>query len=77
MMVSIKQILQEEVQLLEDQRLLLARKVFLIGEPRFSKTVEYAWDTEIRDRIAQYDKGKPGSRPASEVFAKIDRKLQP
>ena len=72
-MESINHILQEAAHLPEDQRLTLVHKILLVGEPRFSKSVEDAWDTEIRDRIARYDRGEIKSRPASEVFANIDR----
>jgi len=75
-MTSINQILQEAAHLPEDQRLTLAHKILLVGEPRFSKTIEHAWDTEIRDRIARYDRGELKSRPASEVFANIDHQLK-
>ena len=75
-MVSINQILQDAAHLPEDQRLILAHKILLIGESQFSKTVEHAWDTEIRDRIVRYDKGESGSRPASDVFANIDSQLK-
>ncbi len=75
-MNSINQILQEAAHLPEDQRFTLAHKILLVGEPQFSKTVELAWDTEIRDRIARYDRGELQSRPASEVFANIDRQLK-
>jgi hypothetical protein len=75
-MESIDHILQEAAHLPEDQRLTLAHKILLVGEPRFSKSVEEAWDTEIRDRIARYDRGEIKSRPASEVLADIDRQLK-
>jgi len=75
-MTSINQILQEAAHLPEDQRLTLAHKILLVGEPRFSKTIEHAWDTEIRERIARYDRGELKSRPASEVFANIDHQLK-
>ncbi len=75
-MESINHILQEVAHLPEDQRLTLVHKILLVGEPRFSKSVEDAWDTEIQDRIARYDRGEIKSRPASEVFANIDRQLK-
>ncbi len=75
-MNSINQILQEAAHLPEDQRFTLAHKILLVGEPQFSETVERAWDTEIRDRIARYDRGELKSRPASEVFANLDRQLK-
>jgi len=75
-MNSINQILQEAAHLPEDQRFTLAHKILLVGEPQYSKKVEHAWDTEIRDRIARYGCGELQSRPASEVFANIDRQLK-
>lgn len=75
-MESITHILQEAANLPEDQRLTLAHKILLVGEPRFSQSVENAWDVEIRDRIARYDRGETSARPASEVFANIDRQLK-
>jgi len=60
----------------EDQRFTLAHKILLVGEPQFSKDVEHAWDMEIRDRIARYDRGELSARPAAEVFADIDRQLK-
>ncbi len=75
-MESINHILQEAAHLPEDQRLTLAYKILLVGEPRFSKSVEDAWDAEIRERIASYDRGEISSRPASDVFANIDCQLK-
>ncbi len=75
-MESINHILQEAANLPEDQRLTLAHKILLVGEPRFSQSVEDTWDTEIRDRIARYDRGEISVRQASEVFASIDRQFK-
>jgi hypothetical protein len=38
-----------------------------VGEPHASEDVEHAWDLEIRDRIARYDRGESRSRPAGDV----------
>lgn len=75
-MTSINQILQEVAHLPEDQRFTLAHKILLASEPQFSETVEHAWDTEIRERIARYDRGELKSKPASDVFASIDHHLK-
>jgi len=75
-MESINHILQEIAPLPGNQRLTLVHKILLVGEPRFSKSIEKAWDTEIRDRIMRYERGEINSRPASEVFANIDRQLK-
>ncbi len=74
-MNSINQILQDAILLPEDQRLTLANRLLMLSEPHASEEVQSAWDTEIRDRISRYDRGKMSSRPASEVFSDLDRRL--
>lgn len=75
-MSSVNQILQEAKHLPEDQRLTLIHQLLIIGEPQSSEDVKNIWDSEIRERIARYDSGESHTRPASVVFADIDRKLQ-
>jgi len=75
-MNSIDAILQDAINLSEDQRLSLANRLLLLSEPYASDDVGHAWDTVIRDRIARYDRGETGSRPASEVFADLDCRLK-
>lgn len=74
-MNSINQILQDAILLPEDQRLTLANRILMLNEPNASEDVSSVWDTTIKDRIARYDKGEIGSRPAREVFADLDRRL--
>jgi hypothetical protein len=74
-MNSINQILEEAVHLPEDQRLTLVNRLLMLSEPYASEDVRHAWDTEIKNRIARYDRGEIGSRPAGEVFADLDRWL--
>ncbi|MCK4543570.1 MAG: addiction module protein [Spirochaetales bacterium] len=75
-MSSVNQILQEAKHLSEDQRLTLVHQLLMIGEPQISEDIENSWDSEIRDRIARYDRGEIRARPAGDVFTDIDRKLQ-
>ena len=75
-MSSVNQILQEAKHLSEDQRLTLVHQLLMIGEPQISEDIENSWDSEIRDRIARYDRGEIRTRPAGVVFDDIDRKLQ-
>lgn len=75
-MNSIDQILQEAVQLPEDQRLTLANRILALSEPYAKGEVGKAWDAEIRDRIARYDRGELKSRSATEVFSDLDRLLK-
>ncbi len=74
-MNSINQILQEAIRLPEDQRFTLVNRILTLSEPHISDDISPAWDLEIRNRIARYDRGEINSRPASEVFADLDRRL--
>ncbi len=74
-MNTINQILQDAIHLPEDQRLTLANRLLMLSEPYASEDVRSAWDTEIKDRIARYDRGEINSRPANEVFSDLDRRL--
>lgn len=74
-MNSLDQILQEAIHLPEDQRLALANRLLLLSEPHAPENLEHIWDTEIRNRIARYDAGELTSRPASEVFSDLERRL--
>jgi len=76
-MSSMNQILQKANNLPEDQRFTLVHRLLLLNEPGASKDVEHAWDIEIRDRIARYDRGETYSRSASAVFSDVDRYLKP
>ncbi len=74
-MNSINQILKEASRLPEDQRFTLVNRILTLGEPHISDDISPAWDLEIRNRIARYDRGEINSRPASEVFDDLDRRL--
>jgi hypothetical protein len=75
-MTSVKQLLQEAAQLPEDQRLTLAHRLLMAGEPAPTKEDENAWDVEIRERIARYDRGESRARSVNEVFSELDRRLE-
>jgi len=72
---KIDQLLKEASELPQDQRLTLAHRVLASNEPPPSDEVAQAWDVEIRDRIKRFDEGRSKSRPASQVFAELDRRL--
>ncbi len=74
--MSVEELLQEAVRLSEGQRLTLAHRLLLASEPAASAEVEQAWDLEIRERIARYDRGEARPRPASAVFTELDRRLE-
>lgn len=75
-MSSVEELLSEASKLPEDQKLTLAYRLLASAEPAVSQEVEQAWDVEIRERIARYDRGETRSRPASEVFARLDKSLR-
>ena len=75
-MNSINQILQEASCLPEDQRLTLVNQILTLGESQTTADNDHAWDLEIRERIACYDRGETTSRSASEVFIDLDRRLK-
>ena len=76
-MSSMNQILQEANDLPEDQRFTLVHRLLLLNEPGASKDVEHAWDIEIRDRVARYDRGETYSRSAVDVFSDVEQYLKP
>ena len=75
-MSSIDELLSEASKLPEDQKLTLAHRLLVSAEPALSEEVEEAWDIEIRERIARYDRGETSARPAGEVFARLDKSLR-
>ena len=75
-MNSINQIVQEVAQLPEDQRFTLVNRILTLSEPLISDDIASAWNQEIRDRIDRYDRGETRSRPATEVFSELDRRLK-
>jgi putative addiction module component (TIGR02574 family) len=53
------------------QRLSLARTLIESVESEDAPSPEAAWDSEIRDRIARFDRGETAGIPASDVFRKL------
>lgn len=66
----------EALGLPEDERIRLAHRLLTSIEPPASEAIESAWDTEIRQRIAAYDRGEIQTIPAADVFAKLDQRLR-
>jgi hypothetical protein len=76
-MTRVQQLLEEAAQLPEDQRLTLAHRLLQSGEPAATEEVDRAWDTEIRKRIARYDRGEARTRSAADVFSDLGHRLKP
>ena len=75
-MSKVDEILKEAAELPVEEKLVLAHRLLISSEPAISDEIERAWDLEIRDRIGRYDTGVSSSRPASDVFNDIRRRLQ-
>lgn len=75
-MSSIDRMYEEAVQLPEDQRMALARRLLSVSEPPATEKVDREWDQTIQERIRRYDKARASTRPAGEVFSELDRKLR-
>jgi putative addiction module component (TIGR02574 family) len=75
-MPTVQSLTESASELPPDQRLTLAHRILETVEPSPSPEIAAAWDAEIVERIQNYDAGTTRSRPASEVFEAIDRKLE-
>jgi len=58
------------------QRLILACSLIESVESTDAPSPDAAWDTEIRDRIARFDRGETTGIPAADVFRKL-REIAP
>jgi hypothetical protein len=74
-MSAIEEIFQEASRLSEAERLALAGRILRVDQPEPTEEVARVWDQLIRERIERYDRGETRARPASEVFADLDRRL--
>lgn len=74
-MKSLETVAADAMQLPKEQRFTLAHRILSSVEPEADATVEAAWDSEIRERIAKYDAGKATTISAAEVFAGLDSRL--
>ena len=70
------QVCKEALELPLDQRLTVVHRILEQSGPYLSpEQVDHEWDGVIRERIERYDCGKTSSRPASDVFAALDKRL--
>jgi len=73
---TVNELIEDALHFAEDQRLTLAHRLLESIEPPLSAEIDSAWQTEIRNRIADFRQGKIKSLPADEVFSALDRRLQ-
>ncbi|MES2598427.1 MAG: addiction module protein [Verrucomicrobiota bacterium] len=76
MSMTIEALSHEALVLPPAQRLSLACTLIESVEADDTPSPDAAWDAEIRDRIARYDRGETLSIPAADVFRKL-REIAP
>lgn len=54
-----------------DQRMTLACRLLESVEQAVDEGAEEAWEQEIAERIARFDRGETSSIPAAEVFKRL------
>ncbi len=70
------QVCKEALELPLDQRLTVVCRILDQSDVYLSsEQVEKEWDGVIRERMERYDCGKAKTRPASEVFDALDKRL--
>lgn len=75
-MEKLDRVLEETRSWSEGERLDLARRLLAASDADATGEVERAWDAEIRERIARYDRGETTARPIGEALAGLDRALE-
>ena len=66
---------EKALELPEDQRIKLARKMIQSTEPSNDSETEKWWEEEIARRIDRLDAGTAELHDASEVFRSLDERL--
>jgi len=64
------------LQLLPEERALLANNLLESLEGNVSAEVREAWNREVYERISAYERGECASLPAAEVIAEARRRLE-
>ena len=72
-MSKIEKIFEQTEGLSTDERLALAYRLLASCETGSSEDAQKAWDLEIRERMARYDRGETAARPAKEFLDDLDR----
>ena len=76
MTAMMDRVCKEALELPLDQRLTVVHRILEQSDEYLdSVAVEREWDGVIRERMERYDAGQAMTRPASEVFATLDKKL--
>jgi hypothetical protein len=76
MTAMMDRVCKEALELPLDQRLTVVHRILEQSDEYLdSAAVERAWDGVIRERMERYDAGQAKTRPASEVFEALDKRL--
>ncbi len=73
MSLSLAEVEQQARMLTPDERARLAEMLLESLQDTSLSEIEAAWQREIADRVAAYDKGEVETYPAEEVFAEAKR----
>jgi hypothetical protein len=76
MSADVGQLCKDALELPLDQRLTLVNRILEQSDDYLSSgEVEQEWDQVVRERMERYKCGKTSSRPASDVFDTLDKRL--
>ena len=76
MTAMMDRVCKEVLELPLDQRLTVVYRILEQSDDGLdSGEAEREWDGVIRERMERYDCGKAKTRPASEVFAELEKRL--
>lgn len=76
MTATMNRVCKEALELPLDQRLTVVYRILEQSDAGLdSGEAEREWDGVIRERMERYDCGQAKTRPASEVFAELEKRL--
>ena len=76
MTATMDRVCKEVLELPLDQRLTVVYRILEQSDAGVNlEEVEREWDGVIRERMERYDCGKVKTRPASEIFAALEKRL--
>lgn len=77
MTAVMEQVYKEALELPLDQRLTLVYHILEQSDASSSSAdAEREWDGVVRERMERYDAGQAQTRPASDVFSALDKRLK-
>jgi hypothetical protein len=74
-MTTVDQLVERAKERSYGERLELTNRVLALEEAELRPDAEAIGDAEIAERIARFDRGETRTRPAAQVFADLDGRL--